>query len=269
MRKKNILYIILLSIILSSCASRYERLLKSNDNQLKFEEAKKYYEKKDYLRAIALLDGVAAYYKGTDQSEEVLFLMAQAYYGNKDYFSASNYYATYTKSFPRGKYSEECFFMVAYCHYLESPDVRLDQEETVNAINAFQEFLEIFPNGSKANEANKYLEELNEKMAYKAYLSAKLYFDLGNYQGNNYLSSIITSNNALKDYPNTKYKEDFEYLILNSKFKQAEQSVPAKKEARYRETIDEYYNFVNDFPQSKYAKEAENIFKTSKNFVKE
>jgi outer membrane protein assembly factor BamD len=268
MRKKNILYILLLSIVLSSCSS-YEKLLKSNDNQLKFEEAKKYYDKKDYSKAITLLDAVSTYYKGTDKSEEVLFLTAQSYWGNKDYFLAANYYDTYTKSFPRGKYSEECWFMVGYCHYKESPDTRLDQEETVAAINAFQEFLQIFPNSAKANETNKYIEELQEKMANKAYLNAKLYFDLGNYQGNNYLASIITSNNALKDYPNTKYKEDFSFLVLESKFMQAEQSIPAKKESRYRETIDEYYNFVNDFPQSKYAKEAESIFKTSKTFVKE
>ncbi|MDR3705998.1 MAG: outer membrane protein assembly factor BamD [Paludibacteraceae bacterium] len=268
MRKRNILYILLFLTVFSSCSS-YEKLLKSNDNQLKFEEAKKYYAKKEYLKTITLLDAVSTYYKGTDKSEDVLFLTAQSYWGNKDYFSAANYYATYTKSFPRGKYSEECWFMVGYSHYKDSPDARLDQEETVNAINAFQEFLQIFPNSNKANDANKYVEEMQEKMAYKAYLNAKLYYDLGNYQGNNYLSAIITSTNALKDYPNTKYKEDFSFLVLESKFNQAEQSIPTKKESRFRETIDEYYNFVNDFPKSKYAKEAESIFKTSKNFVKE
>jgi outer membrane protein assembly factor BamD len=267
MRNK-ILYIFLFSILLVSC-SGYEKLLKSTDNQLKFEKAKEYYEKKEWTRAITLLDAVAPYYKGTEQSEEVLYLTAQAYYGNEDYYSAATYYSTYTKTFARGKYAEDCWYMIGYCHYKESPDARLDQTATIDAINAFDEFLQIFPNSSKVNEANKYLAEMHEKLAYKAYLSAKLYFDLGNYLGNNYLSAIITANNTLKENPNSKYKEELAFIILKSKFKQAELSVPAKKADRYRETVDEYYNFINEYPKGEFASEAQEIFQSSKKFVKE
>lgn len=255
-------------MVLVSC-SRYDKLLKSSDNQLKYEEAKKYYAEKSYLRAATLFEAVAPYYKGTELSHELLYLTAQSYYGNQDYFAASNYYNTYTKTFPTGKHAEECWFMIAYCKYLQSPDARLDQAETIEAIKGFEEFLELYPSGEKSAEANKYLNELQEKLAYKSFLSAKLYYDLGNYLGNNYLSSIITAQNTIKAYPNTKYKEDLALLILRAKFKQAELSVPARKEERYRETIDEYYSFTNDFPESKHLKEAQNIFNTSKNFVKD
>lgn len=258
----------MLSALLTSCSS-YDRLLKSSDNQLKLEEAKKYYEKKKWLKAVTLLDAVAPYYKGTSQSEEVLYLTAQCYYGNEDYFTAVSYYDTYTKTYTRGKYAEECWFMIGYCHYLQSPDARLDQTETIEAINAFDEFLQIFPNSSKTTEVNKYLEEMREKLAYKAVLGARLYFDLGNYLGNNYLSAIVTAQNILKDYPNSKYKEELSFLILKSKFKQAELSVQGKKTDRFRETIDEYYNFIGEFPKGEYAAEAEDIFKASKKIVKE
>lgn len=46
-------------------------------------------------------------------------------------------------------------------------------------------------------------------------------------------------------------------------------SVEEKKGERYRETIDEYYAFVNEFPESKYLKEAEKIFKESKEIIKD
>lgn len=267
MRNKNIL-ILLLTLVLASCSS-YDKLLKSSDNKLKYEEAKKYYENKKWLKAVTLLDAVAPYYKGTSESEEVLFLTAQSYYGNQDYFTAASYYQTYTKTFTQGKYAEDCWFMIGYCHYLQSPDARLDQTETIEAINAFEEFLQIFPNSSKSNEVNKYLEEMREKLAHKAVLSAKLYFDLGNYLGNNYLSAVVTAQNILKDYPNSKYKEELSFLILNSKFKQAQLSVKSKQADRYRETIDEYYNFINEYPKGEFAEKAEDIFKTSKKFVKE
>lgn len=266
--RNRILFIFLLSITLISC-SNFEKLLKSSDNQLKLEEAKKYYDNKKWLKAITLLDAVAPYYKGTSQSEEVLYLTAQCYYGNKDYYEAASYYTTYTKTFARGKYAEDAWFMIGYCHYQQSPDARLDQTETIDAVSAFEEYQQIFPNGKRIDETNKYLNELNEKLAYKAFLSAKLYFDLGNYLGNNYLSAIITAKNILRDYPNTAHKEELSFLILKSKFKQAELSIPSKKADRYRETIDEYYNFNNDFPNSQFSKEAKDIFDASNKFVKE
>ena len=40
-------------------------------------------------------------------------------------------------------------------------------------------------------------------------------------------------------------------------------SIEEKKIDRYRETVDEYYAFKNEFPESKYLKEAEKIFNAS------
>ncbi len=266
--KKILFYIFFLSVLLSSC-SGYEKLLKSNDNKLKLEEAKKYYEKNKYLRAITLFDAVVPYYKGTTQSEEILFLTAQSYLGNQDYISAASLFEIYIKSYENGQYTEECAFLKGYCHYKESPDVRLDQTETILAINAFYDFIDTYPSSEKATEAEKYLSELNNKLAEKAYLNAKLYYNLGNYLGNNYLSAIITANNALKDYSGNKYKEEFSFLILESRFKQAELSVAEKKEERYRETIDEYNNFISEYPESKYLKGAEKILESSKKYLNE
>lgn len=235
----------------------------------KFEGAKKLYEQKKYIKAITLLENVAPNFKGTDKSEEVLYLTAKANLDNKDYLFASGYFSTYTKTFPRGKYADECWYSVGYCAYKDSPDARLDQTPTLEAIQAFDEYLQIFPNGVRAADAKIYLNELHEKLAYKSYLNAKLYYDLGNYLGNNYLSATITANNSLKDYPNSKYKEQLSFLILKAKFKQAELSVSSKKEQRYRETIDEYQNFTSEFPSSEFSKEAQRILKTAKEFVKE
>ena len=265
--RKTILYLLLATLFLTSCNS-YEKLLKSNDSLAKFEAAKKFYQEKKYIKAITLLENIAPHFKGTDKSEEVLYLTAKVNFDNKDYFTAGNYFSTYTRTFPRGKYADESWYMVGYCAYKDSPDTRLDQTPTIEAINAFDEYLQIFPAGERAADTNKYLNELHEKLAYKAYLNAKLYYNLGNYLGNNYLSAVITANNAIKDYPNSKYKEDLAFLILKSKFEQAEMSVVTKKAQRYRETIDEYYSFSSEFPESKFSKEAQRILNTSQEFVK-
>jgi outer membrane protein assembly factor BamD len=159
--------------------------------------------------------------------------------------------------------------MIGYCYYLDSPDPRLDQTATINALAAFQEFIDIYPESERVPEANKLMDELNNKLSKKAYLNAKLYYNLGNYMGNNYLSAVITAQNALKKFPSTSYREDLIMLILNSKYEEAIQSIEEKKIERYRNAIDEYYNYINEFPTGKYRKEADRIFNDSKKNVKE
>jgi outer membrane protein assembly factor BamD len=159
--------------------------------------------------------------------------------------------------------------MVGYCYYLDSPDTRLDQGPTISAITALQEFVDVYPESERVPQANKLLDELTNKLAYKAYLNAKLYFNLGNYLGNNYESAVITAQNALKKYTSTIYREELIIMILESKYQQAEQSIEEKKIERYRSAIDEYYNYINEYPAGKFRKQADKIFKESKKIVKE
>jgi outer membrane protein assembly factor BamD len=266
--KKTQFLLLIVVLTLFSC-SQYQKLLKSDDAELKYTKAVEYFNKGDFMRASTLFEAIATYYKGTDRSETVLNYMAKSFMGQKDYFSASEYYKTYVKTYPKGKFVIESKFMIGYCFYLDSPDARLDQTSTYSAIAAFQEFLDVYPESDKVPEANKLLEEMTNKLAYKAYMNAKLYYNLGNYLGNNYESAVITAQNALKKYPSTLYREELLMLILDSKYEQAMQSIVEKRADRYRATIDEYYNYINEFPTGKYRKQADKILSESKKVVKE
>lgn len=266
--KKFPFFLLIVVLTFVSCGD-YQKLLKSNDAELKYTKAVEYFEKGDFMRASTLFDAVASYYKGTDRSETVLNYMAKSYMGQKDYASASEYYKTYVKTYPKGKYVIEAKYMIGYCYYLDSPDPRLDQTPTYDAISAFQQFIDMYPESERVPEAVKLLDEMNNKLAYKTFLNAKLYYNLGNYLGNNYESAIITAQNALKKYPSTSYREQLLMLVLQSKYEEAVQSVIEKKVDRYRATIDEYYNYINEFPDGKMRKQAERIFSESKRIVKE
>ncbi len=261
-------FLVVLVLFFASCGE-YQKLLKSDDADLKYTKAVEYFNKGDFMRASTLFDAVATYYKGTERSELVLNYLAKSYMGQKDYYSASEYYNTYVKTYPKGQFVIEAKYMIGYCYYLDSPDARLDQTSTYNAIAALQEFIDVYPESERVPDANKLLTELNDKLAYKAYLNAKLYYNLGNYLGNNYESAVITAQNALKDYPATKYSEELSFLILDAKYEQAVQSIEEKKIERYRATIDEYYNFINEFPDGEYRKQADKIFNESKKIVKD
>lgn len=66
-----------------------------------------------------------------------------------------------------------------------------------------------------------------------------------------------------------KPSRDLSILILRAKYEMAIYSVEDKRAERYRETVDEYYAFKNEFPESKYMKEADRIFKDSEKILNE
>ena len=86
--------------------------------------------------------------------------------------------------------------------------------------------------------------------------------------GNNYLSAVITARNTLDDFPDTKYREELYFLILDAKYKEAVNSVEAKKDERLRDTLDEYYSFINEYPESAYLSNANKIFQDINKLLK-
>ena len=146
--------------------------------------------------------------------------------------------------------------------YLESPDPRLDQSGTYKGIDELHMYLDYYPQGEKASEVREMIFELQEKLAQKELNNCILYYNIGNYLGRNYFdSAVITAQNALKTFPYTEKKEDFLILILRARYKEAKESIHERKGERFRVTVDEYYSYINEFPEGKYRKEADAIFK--------
>ncbi len=256
---RKFIYILPLLMLLASCGE-YTKVLKSNDVNYKFEYAKKAYDQKKFLQASTILNDIVTPLRGGPNGEEALFLLAMSYYENKDYLNSAVYFKTYYNRYPKGKYAELARFYSGYGYYLDSPDPQLDQTNTIKAIEELQGFLDYFPKSDRVTVAQNAIFEMQDKLTLKELQNAQLYYNLGNYLGNNYESAIIVSQNALKTYPYSKYKEDFELLILKSKFQEAKQSVNERQSDRYRDVIDEYYSFINN-PDSRHKKEAETIYK--------
>ena len=267
MQKKG-LFILLVMVVLTSCGE-YQRLLKSRDPEEKYQAALQYFNDKQYVKSQTLLDDVSASYKGTERSEDVLAYLARSYMGQKAYESATDYYQAYVRNYPKGKYATEAYFQVGHCQYLDSPDARLDQEITRNAIEAFTQFVELYPESPYAEQAYREMAELYDKLALKELKSAQLYYNLGSYLGNNYLSCEVVAKNALKNYPSNAYQEDFNWLILQSKYQQMVMSFEEKKLERARDAQDEYYNFTTEYPNSKHRKEADKMLAQIRKITKE
>lgn len=257
------------AILLVSCHSSSNALYKTTDFDYKYEAAKEYYAAGKYTKCSQLLEEMVMLMKGTEKAEESLFMLGMCYYNMSDYETASMYLDRYYKTYSKGTYTELARFFSGKASYMQSPDVRLDQSSTVTSINTLLEFLDFYPYSDKRDEVYEMLEELRNRLAEKEYQSALLYYNLGSYTGNciyggnNYEACIITAENTLKTYPYTSRREDLMMMVLRARYRLASKSVPEKKEERYRETIDEYFGFKNEFPESKYASEADKIYKYS------
>lgn len=251
---------LLLALVMSSCGE-YNKILKSTDRDLKYSYAKKYFEAGKYNRSITLLEELVSFMKGTAQAEESLYLLAQSHYNSKDYYSATQWFTTYYTTYPSGVYAEPSLFYSAYGMYLDSPDPRLDQTKTYTAISEFQKYIERYPQTERAEQAKIYLFELQEKLALKELMAAKLYLNLGNYMGNNYESCVITANEAIKSYPFSQYLEEYQIVILRARFAYAQNSMLRIQPERYRMVVDEYFNYKNSFPEGKHMAEADKYYR--------
>lgn len=257
----------LISVLMLSSCNSYNKLLKSTDYGYKYEAAKEYYISGHYTRSYQLLEELIMVMKGSDRGEESLFMLGMCFYNLRDYETATMYLDRYTKTYTKGEYTELARFYSGRASYLQSPDPRLDQSPTYAALNKLQEFLEFHPYSDLREDVNDMMYDLQNRLVMKEFESAQLYYNLGTYIGNcfyggsNYEACIITAENALRTYPYTRLREDLYMMILRSRYELAQRSVIEKSEERYMQAIDEYYGFKNEFPDSKYMKEADQIYK--------
>ena len=275
MNKNNIIALCM-AFLTTGCTSEFSTVMKSTDKDFKYEYAKQCFAQGKFGNAITLLSELVTAQKGRQNAQESLYMLAMAQYCNRDYEAASATFRKYFQSYPKGDFAEQASFYVGQSLFESMPDPRLDQSATVGAINAYQSFMDYFPESSLREEAQKRLFILQDNLVMKEYLSAELYYNLGGYFGNinsntesNYESCIITAQNALKTYPYTSLREKFSVLIMKSKFELAQNSSEEKRLDRYRDAEDECYGFLNEFPESENCKTAEKFIAKCKKITKD
>ncbi len=254
MKRISLFALLAIALIASAC-SNFDKLLKTRDYPLMYKEGLKYYENGEHYRYATIFEMLTPVYKGTAQADTIEFYLAKGYYHQGDFLLAAHYFDGFRQNYPRSAFREEAEYMYAYCFYKSSPRPRLDQEPTKQAIAAFSEFISLYPNTSKKPEVNKILNELRSKLVEKSFLNAKLYYDMEDYK-----SAITALKNSAYEFPNSQFREDLLYMILDSSYKLADNSVPEKRRERFQNTLDEYYNLIGEYPETKYKRDAERIY---------
>ncbi|MBB6610864.1 outer membrane protein assembly factor BamD [Pontibacter sp. Tf4] len=255
--KKRLSHIVVLLALLFTVAGcgNYQKLLKSNDVQKKYEAAVEYYKKGDYYRAAELLDAVTPLMTGTQQAEDALFYQASANYELGNYLLSETYFRNFYTIYGRSPKAEEAMFMQVKSLYNQSPKFEQDQASTLTAMDAVMEFIQRYPESEHQAEANEILDDLNMKLDRKSFESAKLYHKIRYFK-----AAVVALTNFQQNYPSSPYAEEAAFLKIESQYEYAKESVPNKQEERYFEVVDFYQNFVDQYPDSQYMRTANEIY---------
>ena len=238
------------------------RVIKSEDPSLIYSEGLKYYGREKWRQAGDLFEACQAYYVGDVREDSVAYFSARSHFKERDYVEATTQLDEFRRKFGRSVFVEDAEAMLAMCHYYLSPDPTRDQTITSEAIIAFSEFIERYPNSTRVQAFTELITELTERLKKKAFLNAYTYYKIQRYK-----SAVVALRNALKLYPDTPHREEILYLIAVSHYRLAHNSIEEKQGDRYLNVLDSYYSFINEFPESKHRKELERYIKEAKDYL--
>lgn len=247
---------VLLSVAtLSSCKSEYDRMLESNDVDAKYKAAFDYFNSGKYTRAAQLFESLTLLTNGTERYDTVMYYLGLSNYSYKDYYTADTNFEQYLKYFPQGSFSEMAEFLRIDCLYRATLRYELDQTPTYTAINAMAEYLLAHPAGANSDICRHWMEELGERLDRKAFENAKLYYTIEDYR-----AARVALKNVLKDDADNVFREEILYYSAMSSYKYADMSVPSKQKERFLVFMDDYLNFIGEYPESSHRKELDALY---------
>ncbi len=240
-------------VAFAGCNS-YEKILKSNDLNLKLSKANEYYDKEKYSQANELYGQLAPVLKGTRNYEPLYYKYAYSFYKMKEYLQASYHFKLFTDYFPASKDAEEAEFLHSLCLYKMAPKASLEQVNTVKAMEAFQSFINAYPASKHVTEANNYIDEGRVKLEAKDADAAKLYFNIGRHR-----AASVAYRSVMRNYPESASADFYQYMIVRSLYLYARQSIEGKQEERFSNTVTAYREMADLYPSSPYLNEAKTL----------
>lgn len=239
-------WVIMLSVVLlASCKSQFDLLLLSNDQDLKFEKAFEYFNNEKYLKASQLFESLSEISGGTRRDDTVKFYWGYSNYLYKDYYTAEANFKHFISMYPQSAFTVYATYLRIDCLYRATYRYELDQVPTHAAIEEIHRFLIENPSSEYVPRCNEMLQDLEARLDRKAFEAAYLYYHM-----EDYLAARVALKNVLKDDAENIYREDILYYTAMSSYRYASNSVQSKQRERYLAFVDDYFNFVSEFPSS-------------------
>ncbi|WP_025739981.1 outer membrane protein assembly factor BamD [Aquimarina pacifica] len=248
------LYLLVFVLFLGSC-SEYQKILRNEELPPKYKLAERLYKEEKYKKALRVFEQIVPKYRGKPQAERVMYYYADTYYQLGDFYLSGYQFERFVNSYPSSDKKEDASFKSAKSYYNLSPRYSLDQEETTNAIEKLQAYINSYPESENLKEANDMVTELREKKERKAYEIAKQ-----NHHREDYKVAIATFDNYLIDYPGSIFREKVLYYKLESQYLLAIGSYESLVNERLIEAQQYYNNYKKYYKtEGEYFEKANDI----------
>jgi outer membrane protein assembly factor BamD len=231
-----------LLIFFWGCGSSNNLLELPPDERLK--AAISLYEDEDYQEAATEFEAILLQYPGNSVVDDAQYYLGMCKYQRGEYILGAYEFSKLVKNMPASEFVPKAQFMLAECYYELSPNYSLDQKYTEKAIEEYQAFVDFFPLNEKVSEAEKKINELNEKLARKEYSIANIYEKMGYY-----IASMKYYDMVVETYHDTKYAPMALYNKINL----------LMDREREDEALSEMKKFIRLYPNDENIEEIESL----------
>jgi outer membrane protein assembly factor BamD len=244
----------------------YNKLLKSTNYELMYTEGLRYYNMKkkgretnsmaNMRRAQNLFSTVISRqaFSSAPREDSLYYYYGCSYFLAKDFITSQDIFDNFRRRYGSSRFIEDVDYKFASGFYYLSPDPKHDQSVTIRAMSAIQEFLGRYPDTENRAICVERMEELRRKLYTKSYENARLYYTIGRYS-----AAVRALNNAIDEYPTSPFREELMYLATRSAYLYAKNSVPGQMTNRYLSMMDNYYNLISEFPETRHLREVEQM----------
>ena len=216
---KYFILVLMFAGIFWGCSSSVDTINFTPTERLAY--AMKIYNNEDYEDALNEFQAIVLQYPGNAIVDDAQFYLAQTRFKRGEYILAAYEFSKLVKNMPASEFVPQAQFMLAECYYRLSPNYSLDQKYTKKAIEEFQAFIDFFPSNEKVPEAERKIKELNEKLAYKDLVIARIYVKLEYYKAaSDYYDEVVETYHDTKYAPVALY-ENIKLLIQQNKNSEA------------------------------------------------
>jgi outer membrane protein assembly factor BamD len=200
---------------------------------------------------------------------------AELYYKTENYKAAATSFEQILKDFPDIEENERISFMIVKSNFKFAqnsiPSKKMDRFNGV--IKAYADFKYKFATSKYIEEAKKYEQQSHYLAAISAFEWAEIaglldrerlfrvYFKEAKIQ-----TPFLIEKKQIDEL--TKLTERAYFLIVKNNFAISEEKKSTERLPWLEQTVKTYYNFVDQFPKSRYSAEAERIFNNSTELIK-
>lgn len=202
----------LLSVFLINCGGNDTEELEPVD--VRFERGEEYFNDRKFEKAITEFTFVTFNAPGNEFGDDAQFYLAESHFELKEYIIAVSEYERLMRIHPESPLVEKGEYKKALAFDILSPKSHHDQENTLKALRAYQEFIEDWPLSELKVKAEGRLDDLRFKLAKKMFDAGKQYQKLGECK-----ASIIYMRQLLEQYYDSEFAPKARWRIAECEMK--------------------------------------------------